>query len=167
MSKITKSAITLISSVLVRAKALGLSVERDLSTDSTLPEVPSGNYAKVFVDGGNAAMIIPTTHAGKVKWCDLHIEWKGKKGYMPLSDSNGTVVCRVDPSQVDLDDLLTSLSGASRPEKKKASKAASKATDEMLAMLKTLGIGDDSEDDSETPAERFEEVASEEAFEIQ
>lgn len=155
MSKITKSAITLVTNVLTRAKALGLTVERDLSNDSTLPETASGAFAFVRVDGGTAAMIIPLEHKGGVRWCDLHIDWSGKAGYVPLDSTNGAVVCRVDPSKVDLDLLLTSLSGASKRDRKATTKTASKATSEMLAALKTLGMEPDPTDDSEEDVGEF------------
>lgn len=135
--------LSLVMKVLTAAKAGGHKIERDKSTNSSLPE--NRGFCFVFVDGGNAALIIPK-HAGTVKWCDSHIDWKGKEGYLqhPTGD-NGTVACRIDPAKVDLAELLKGLSGASRRDKKGTQKASKEATESLLATLQAFDLDDDSE----------------------
>ena len=133
-----KSYLALVLDLLVRAQKLGLTVERDMSTDSTLPE--NGNFVFVRVGGGTAAAIIPM-HAGGVKWIDSHIDWKGKTGYVPLERANGAVLCRIDPKGVDFDAYLKSLSGASKRDRKGSSQTTAKQSmDELKATLKALGM---------------------------
>lgn len=158
-NKSVPAYLSLVLNVLTRGKKLGVSVPRDMSTKSTLPE--NNGFCFVSVDGGDACLIIPK-HAKKVMWCDLHIDWAGKAGYIEAVDSRGAVVCQIDPSEVDLDLLLTSLSGADRPSKKGASKSASMATSEMIALLQGLDLSPDSEEESEEAEGSFEEPASEE-----
>jgi hypothetical protein len=124
--------------VLTRAEALELSVERDMNNVSTLPE--NKGFCFVYVDGGTAALIVPKS-VGELKACDLHIEWEGEAGHIEPVTDRGAVVCSVDPSEIDLDHLLTRLSGAKKRDRKAASKKATKATlDEMKAKLAQLGI---------------------------
>lgn len=158
-TKTVPAYLTLVLNVLTRAQKLGLSVERDLSTRSTLPE--NSGHCFVRVDGGTAALIVPK-HAGEVTWCDSHIDWKGERGYMPHpTGDNGAVSCRIDPSEADLDLLLTRLSGAQKASRKAGSKAASQATEEMIALLKTIGIPVDPEQDSEPVPTDEEEMQGE------
>lgn len=156
--------LSLVLKTLTTAKSAGLTVARDMSTKSTLPE--NNGFCFVTVDGGDAALIIPK-HQQVVKYCDLHIEWKGQKGYIAAVDTRGAVVCQIDPSQVDLGLLLTSLSGAQRAAKKGAKKASQQAIDEMTALLKTLGVDGDSEPASEEIGEIVPADDSEEAVELQ
>lgn len=131
--------LALVMMVLETAEAEGLSIERDMDTTSTLPE--NKGFCFVFVDGGTAGWIIPK-HADRVKWTDSHLDWEGKDGYVPHpSGDNGTVVCRIDPVKVDLGAFLKGLSGASRRDKKAASKGASKESlDAFKAKLQALGL---------------------------
>lgn len=136
-SKNVPAYLALVVDVLTRAEQLGLTVERDMSTTSTLPE--NSGFVFVHVDGGSAAMIIPR-HAGEVQWCDSHIDWEGKAGHVPLDRPNGAVICRVDPSELDLDAYLTALSGASKRKSQRASKAASQELEALKAKLQSLGL---------------------------
>jgi hypothetical protein len=131
--------LALVMKVLEIAEAEGLTVERDVDSLSTLPE--NKQFCFVFVDGGDAALIIPK-HAGRVRWCDSHIDWAGREGYVPHpTGDNGTVICRIDPAKVDLTAFLHGLSGASRRDKKTGSRAASQADLEALkAKLQSLGL---------------------------
>lgn len=131
--------LALVMSILETAEAEGLAIERDMDTLSTLPE--NKGFVFVSVDGGSANWIIPK-HADRVKWTDSHIDWSGKDGYLPHpTGDNGTVICRIDPAKVDLGAFLHSLSGASRRDKKGASRAASQADLESFkAKLKALGL---------------------------
>lgn len=139
MSKNTVPAyLTFIVDVLTRAAALELSVERDMSNVSTLPE--NKGFCFVYVDGGTAALIIPKSK-GELKSCDLHIDWKDEAGHIDSVTERGAVMCEVDPSEIDLDHLLKSLSGAKKASRKAASKADTKATlSAMQAKLATLGL---------------------------
>lgn len=131
--------LVLVQMILETAEAEGLHIERDMDTMSTLPE--NKGFCFVSVDGGSANWIIPK-HAERVKWTDSHIDWAGRDGYMPHpTGDNGTVVCRIDPAKVDLSAFLKSLSGASRRDKKGASRAASQADLESFkAKLAALGL---------------------------
>lgn len=105
---------------------------------STLPE--NKGFCFVYVDGGTAALIIPKS-VGELKSCDLHIDWEGEAGHIEPVTDRGAVACTVDPSEIDLDQLLTRLSGAKKRDRKAASKKATKATlDEMKAKLASLGL---------------------------
>jgi hypothetical protein len=129
--------LALVFRIVSRAVELGMTVERDSGTKSTLPE--NNGHVFVRIDGGTASMIIPR-HAGEVAWCDSHIDWAGQPGYIELEKPNGAVVCRVDPAEIDLDAYLKRLSGAKKRDKKAASKGASEATSELLAKLQSLGL---------------------------
>lgn len=129
--------LALVVDIMERAQKLGLSVERDMGTASTLPE--NKGYVFVRVDGGTASLIVPK-HADEVKWCDSHIDWEGEDGFIPLEKANGKVICRIDPSETDLDQFLTRLSGASQRAKKATSKAASQEMTALLAKLQSLGL---------------------------
>jgi len=141
--------LSLVLDILTRAQALGLEIERDFDTDSTLPE-PAKGYVHVFVGGGDAAMIIPK-HSGEVKWCDSHIDWEGNAGYEDHRGGGGAVVCRVIPSELDLDAYLTALSGASRQKRKGSKKSSKAALEEMKAKLLSLGLSPASEPASQEP----------------
>lgn len=137
-SKNVPAYLTLVVDILTRADALGLTVERDMSTVSTLPE--NRGFVFVRVDGGTAACIIPK-QADSVKWCDSHIDWEGEAGYVDHRGGGGAVQCRIDPSETDLDAYLKRLSGARKADRKAASKAASQADmASLLAKLQTLGV---------------------------
>lgn len=156
--------LSLVLKTLTTAQKLGLTVQREMGTKSTLPE--NNNFCFVMVDGGDAALIIPK-HTLAVKYCDLHIEWKGQKGYIAAVDTRGAVVCQIDPSQVDLELLLTSLSGTNRAAKKGAKKASQQAIDEMTALLKTLGVDGDSQPDSEEDVGTIVEETESDSIELQ
>ena len=164
MSK-TKNApayLALVVDILERAVALGLDVQREMGTTSTLPE--NKQFCFVRVGGGTAALIVPK-HADEVKWCDSHIDWAGNAGYVPLEKANGKVICRIDPSETDLDLFLTALSGASQRAKKASSKAASQEMSALIAKLQSLGLPAASPAPVETPdaeetEEDFEELSA-------
>lgn len=129
--------LSFVADLLTRAAALECSVERDMNNVSTLPE--NKGFCFVYVDGGTAALIIPKS-VGELKACDLHIEWEGEAGYIEAVTDRGAVICQVDPGEIDLDSLLTRLSGAKKRAKATASKKASKETlEEMKAKLAALG----------------------------
>ena len=137
-SKNVPAYLTLVVDILTRADALGLTVERDMSNVSTLPE--NSGFVFVRVDGGTAACIIPK-QADSVKWCDSHIDWEGEAGYVDHRGGGGAVQCRIDPSETDLDAYLKRLSGAKKADRKGASKKASQADmASLLAKLQTLGV---------------------------
>lgn len=136
-TKNTPAYLALVVRILETAEALGMTVERDMGNTSTLPE--NKHFVFVRVDGGTAALIVPM-HADEVKYCDSHIDWDGRDGYIPLTKENGAVICRIDPSAVDLGELLTALSGASKRDRKAASKKASPDMQELLAKLQSLGL---------------------------
>ncbi len=143
---ISKSTLALVVRILATAEKLGLTVERNADNDSTLPE--NGGFVFVRVDGGTAAMIVPKGH---VKWCDSHIDWAGKPGYVQHPGGGGTVICRVDPSKVDLAEYLTALSGATKRDRKSSSKTASESTSELIALLKGMGLKPASQPASQEP----------------
>lgn len=157
-SKNVPAYLTLVFTVLSRAKQLGMVWETETGTKTGLPE--KGGYVFIRLDGGTASMIIPK-HAGDVLWCDSHIDWKGQDGYIELEKENGAVACRVDPSEIDLDAYLHALSGAKKRTRKAASKAASSETAEMLALIASLGLEDDSDVDSAVDSDDASDAAVE------
>lgn len=135
MSTISKNTLNLVVTILATAQKLGLTVERELSNDSTLPE--NSGFVKVRVDGGTAELNLPKGHT---KWCDSHIDWSGKPGYINHPGGGGAVVCRIDLSKADLSAVLTALSGAQKRDRKVSSKSASQSTSELVALLKGMGL---------------------------
>lgn len=156
MSTISKNALTLVATILATAQKLGLTVERELSNDSTLPE--NSGFIKVRVDGGSAELNLPKGHT---KWCDSHVDWSGKPGYINHPGGGGAVVCRIDLAKADLGAVLTALSGASKRDRKaSSSKSASQSTAELIAALKSMGLKPDSQPASEAPVAMAGMVAS-------
>lgn len=137
-NKSVPAYLSLVLELIATAESLGLAVDRDPGTVSTVPE--NRGYCFVRIGGGSAALIIPK-QTDKVMWCDSHIDWSGEKGYVPLPKPNGKVICRINPAEADLGSFLQALAGASVRASRRASRAASPeasdaAVTELVARLR-------------------------------
>lgn len=84
-SKNVPAYLALVVDILERSAALGLTVERDTSTVSTLPE--NRGYVFVRIGGGSASLIVPK-HADGVKWCDSSMSSIGRDTSSSSSSSS-------------------------------------------------------------------------------